>query len=148
MTTNGTNGFEIAEKGDHPPRQSQENPPGNFQELPLDGGQIRKSSSTDGVSKNVEFNTQTNAHESWADFPESDQMDTDSSEYPSEEENEEGKISKGPYHAFKNFSTEEYFTPETATNKVVDNTTPSQTTQSINQNSTTYASVAANYKSN
>lgn len=30
MTTNGTNGFDFADKGDHPPRQSQENPLGIF----------------------------------------------------------------------------------------------------------------------
>ena len=52
-------------------------------------------------SNNVEFNTNTNAHESWADYPESDQMDTDSSEYYTEDENEEGKIPKGPYHQFQ-----------------------------------------------
>ena len=30
MTTNGTNGFDFADKGDHPPRRSQENPLGIF----------------------------------------------------------------------------------------------------------------------
>ena len=30
MTTNGSNGFNFAERGDHPPRQSQENPSWGF----------------------------------------------------------------------------------------------------------------------
>ena len=148
MTTNGTNGFDFADKGDHPPRQSQENPPGNFQELPLDGGQIRKSSSNDGVSNNVEFNTNTNAHESWADYPESDQMDTDSSEYYTEDENEEGKIPKGPYHQFQNANKFTYFTPETATTLVAPNNNTQNTTTEQDNMSKTYASVAATFKTN
>ena len=116
MTTNGTNGFDLLIKGDHPPPQSQRIL--EFSRAAVECGQIRKSSSNDGVSNNVEFNTNTNAHESWAD-PESDQMDTDSSEYYTEDENEGRKIPKGPYHQFQNAN--KFYTPETATTLVAPN---------------------------
>ena len=73
-------------------------------------------------------------------------MDTDSSEYYTEDENEEGKIPKGPYHQFQNANKFTYFTPETATTLVAPNNNTQNTTTEQDNMSKTYASVAATLK--
>ena len=75
-------------------------------------------------------------------------MDTDSSEYYTEDENEEGKIPKGPYHQFQNANKFTYFTPETATTLVAPNNNTQNTTTEQDNMSKTYASVAATFKTN
>ena len=83
----------------------------------------------------------------WTDYPESDQMDTDASDYYTEEEQEEGKTPKGPYLEFLKCNKFTYFTPETSTTKVAENNYIQESLPEDNT-SKTYASVAASYKTN